>query len=409
MIQNPNKLKPFFENITFEENDGKMILNMGPQHPSAHGQLKLVLELDGERVVRAMPEVGFMHRGMEKMAENMTYQEFVPVTDRMDYVASSANNFAFCGAVEKLCGIEVPRRAQIIRTMLLEINRICSHLLFLATHALDVGAMTVFLYAFREREYLLDLLESYCGARLTHNSIKIGGVFVDLPRGWCEQLLAFCDKFPNDIKDYENLLTENRIWRMRLENVGTISRDDALSMGCSGVMLRASGVKWDLRKEQSYLIYDELDFNVPYSDKGDSYARYLLYMQEMHESLKILRQCVPLYEQSEPQLLADAPEYVSASKEQIMTQNYSLMQHFVLVTQGLKAPAGEVYFASESPKGELGVYISSVGEGKPYRVKFRTPSFFHCAAYEDVLVGHYIADVVTIVGSSNIILGEIDR
>lgn len=195
MMQNPNRLKPFFENITFEENDGKMILNMGPQHPSAHGQLKLVLELDGERVVRAMPEVGFMHRGMEKMAENMTYQEFVPVTDRMDYVASSANNFAFCAAVEKLCGIEVPRRAQIIRTMLLEINRICSHLLFLATHALDVGAMTVFLYAFREREYLLDLLESYCGARLTHNSIKIGGVFVDLPQGWCEQLLAFCDNF----------------------------------------------------------------------------------------------------------------------------------------------------------------------------------------------------------------------
>lgn len=409
MMQNPNKLKPFFENIEFENNDGKMILNMGPQHPSAHGQLKLVLELDGEKVTRAMPEVGFMHRGMEKMAENMTYQEFIPVTDRMDYVASSANNYAFCAAVEKLCGIEVPRRAQIIRTMILEINRICSHLLFLATHALDVGAMTIFLYAFREREYLLDLLENYCGARLTHNSIKIGGVFVDLPDGWCDQLIAFCDKFPNDIKDYENLLTENRIWRMRLENVGTISKEDAINLGCTGIMLRASGMPWDLRKEEPYLIYDELDFEVPYSNKGDSYARYLLYMEEMRQSISILRQCIPLYQSSHPKLLADSPNYVSASKEQIMTQNYSLMQHFTLITQGLKAPIGEVYFASESPKGELGVYINSTGEGRPYRVKFRTPSFFHCAAYEDILPGHYIADVVTVVGSSNIILGEIDR
>ncbi|MBR8463230.1 NADH dehydrogenase (quinone) subunit D [Campylobacter sp. faydin G-24] len=409
MSQAPNRLKPFFENIEFEQNDGKMILNFGPQHPSAHGQLKLVLELDGERVVRAMPEVGFMHRGVEKMAENMTYQEFIPVTDRIDYIAATANNYAFCGAVEKLCGIDVPRRAQIIRVMLLELNRISSHLLFLATHALDVGAMSVFLYAFREREYVLDLIEEYCGARLTHSSVRIGGMPLDLPSGWCENLIKFCDKFPSDIDMYESLLSENRIWKMRLENVGIISQELALSSGCSGIMLRASGVKWDIRKEQPYLIYDELEFDVPYAIQGDCYARYVLYMREMRECVKILYQCERLYRDSEPQILANAPDYVSASKEQIMSQNYSLMQHFVLVTQGIRPPCGEVYFATESPKGELGIYINSIGEASPYRLKIRTPSFYHCAIYEEMLVGQYIADVATIIGSTNIILGEIDR
>ncbi|WP_169973617.1 MULTISPECIES: NADH dehydrogenase (quinone) subunit D [unclassified Campylobacter] len=408
-MQNPSKLRPFFENIEFEENNGKMILNFGPQHPSAHGQLKLVLELDGEKVVRAMPEIGFMHRGVEKMAENMTFQEFLPVTDRVDYIASSANNYALCAAVEKLCDIEVPRRAQIIRTMLLELNRISSHLLFLATHALDVGAMTVFLYAFREREYILDLIEKYCGARLTHSSIKIGGVFLDLPSGWTEELLAFCNKFPSDIATYEGLLSENRIWRMRLEGVGVLSRENALSWGCSGVMLRASGVEFDIRKAEPYLVYDEIDFEVPYSNTGDCYARYKLYMEEMRQSVKILLQCEKLYNNSGPEILANSPQFVSASKEQIMTQNYSLMQHFVLVTQGLKAKRGEIYHPTESPKGELGFYIYSTAESSPYRLKIRAPSFFHCALYEELLVGQYVADVVTIIGSSNIILGEIDR
>ncbi|MGB2553285.1 NADH dehydrogenase (quinone) subunit D [Campylobacter sp. MOP51] len=408
-MQNPSRLKPFFENIEFEENDGKMILNFGPQHPSAHGQLKLVLELDGEKVVRAMPEVGFMHRGVEKMAENMTFQEFLPVTDRVDYIASSANNYALCAAVEKLCDIEVPRRAQIIRTMILELNRISSHLLFLATHALDVGAMSVFLYAFREREYVLDLMEAYCGARLTHSSVRIGGMPLDLPNGWLAQMTEFCDKFPNDIKTYETLLSDNRIWRMRLEGVGVLSKEDALSMGCSGVMLRASGVPWDIRKAEPYLIYDELEFDVPYATSGDSYARYKLYMEEMRQSVRILLQCAKLYHTTSPEILANSPQFVSASKEQIMTQNYSLMQHFVLVTQGLRAKQGEVYHATESPKGELGFYIYSTGEASPYRLKIRAPSFFHCALYEHLLVGQYIADVVTIIGSSNIILGEIDR
>ncbi|WP_228568255.1 NADH dehydrogenase (quinone) subunit D [Campylobacter sputorum] len=408
-MQDTNRLKPYFENIEFQKENGRMILNFGPQHPAAHGQLQLVLELDGEKITRAMPGVGYMHRGIEKMAENMIYNEFMPVTDRIDYVASSSNNYAFIGAVEKLCGIEVPRRAQIIRTILLELNRITSHLLFLGTHSLDIGAMTVFLYAFRKREYILDLIEEYCGARLTHSSIKFGGVFVDLTDGWIDKMLAFCDKFPNDIKTYENLLEENRIWKMRTVDVGIISKEMALNCGCSGVMLRASGVQWDIRKEEPYLIYDELDFDVPYATSGDCYARFKLYLEEMKQCVSILRQCATLYRQSEPKLLADSPEFVSPSKEQIMTQNYALMQHFVLVTQGMKPPCGEIYFPTESPKGELAFYIYSTGESRPYRLKIRTPSFWHCAIYENILLGCYLPDVSAIVSSSNIILGEVDR
>lgn len=408
-MQNPSKLRPFFENIEFQKEGSNMILNFGPQHPSAHGQLKLILELDGELIKRARPQIGYMHRGVEKMAENMIYSEFVPVTDRVDYIASGANNYGFCATVEKLCGIEVPRRAQIIRTIILELNRIASHLLFLGTHALDIGAMTIFLYCFRDREYVLDLIEKYSGARLTHNNIKIGGVFVDIPDGWLNELLKFCDHFPSGLKDYEDLLDENRIWLARTQNVGVIDKEAALNCGCSGVMLRASGYKWDIRKEEPYLIYDELDFDVPYASAGDCYARYKCYMQEMYECLKILKQCVRLYEESEPGILANAPEFVSASKEQLMTQNYSLMQHFVLVTQGLKPPKGEIYHVSESPKGELGYYIYSTGESRPYRLKIRTPSFWHCAIYEEMLPGSYLADAAAIIGSTNIILGEVDR
>lgn len=408
-MQKATILRPSFENIEFQKEGSNLILNFGPQHPSAHGQLKLVLELDGELIVRARPQIGYLHRGIEKMGENMIYNEFVPVTDRVDYIASGANNYGFCASVEKLCGIEIPRRAQIIRTIILELTRISSHLLFLGTHALDIGAMTVFLYCFREREYILDLIEKYSGARLTHHNFKIGGMFVDLPNGWLEEMLAFCDKFPNDLKDYEDLLDQNRIWIARTQGVGVISKEDALSLGCSGVMLRASGHKWDIRKEEPYLIYNELDFDVPYAKEGDTYARYKCYMQEMRECLKILTQCAKLYKFSEPQILANNPEFVSASKEQIMTQNYSLMQHFVLVTQGLKPPVGEVYHATESPKGELGFYIRSEGESRPYRLKIRTPSFFHCASLEHILPGQYIADAAAIIGSTNIIFGEVDR
>ena len=409
-MQQPNKLTPFFENINFERDDNTMVINFGPQHPSAHGQLRLVLELEGEKVVKAYPDIGYLHRGVEKMAENMMYNEFLPTTDRLDYIASTANNYAYALAVEKLLGVEVPRRAQVIRTMLLELNRIISHLFFIATHALDVGAMSVFLYAFREREYAMDLMEEYCGARLTHSSIRIGGVPLDLPKDWISNIISFCDKVEYELEHtYNALLQENRIWKMRLEDVGTLSAEDAISWGCSGVMLRGSGVKYDIRKEEPYELYGELDFDIPVSDRGDSYGRYRLYMAEMEQSIKIIRQLIPMYKDTKPQLMAHAPEYISAPKEQIMTQNYSLMQHFVLVTQGMRPPVGEVYVPTESPKGELGFFIRSEGESYAYRVKVRAPSFFHTGLLQEILVGTYIADVVTIIGSTNIVFGEVDR
>ena len=410
-MQTPNRLKPFYENLVFEKDDNRMIVNFGPQHPSAHGQLRLILELDGEQVVKAVPDVGYLHRGIEKMAENMIYNEFLPTTDRMDYIAASSNNYGFALAVERLLGIEdqIPRRAEVIRVMLLELNRIISHLFWLATHALDVGAMSIFLYCFREREFAMDLMEDYCGARLTHSSIRIGGVPLDLPKGWLEDLKKFIDKFPENIADYEGLLDKNRIWLMRLEQVGMLSKEDALSWGCSGPTLRGSGVAWDIRKEEPYSIYDELDFDVPVTDSCDSYGRYKLYMQEMRESAKILRQLIPMYKESSPEIVANVPEYISAPKEQLMTENFALMQHFVLVTQGMRPPVGEVYVATESPKGELGFYINSQGDPYPYRLKIRAPSFWHTSVLQELLVGTYLADVVTIIGNLNIVFGEIDR
>ncbi|MFZ5374490.1 MAG: NADH dehydrogenase (quinone) subunit D [Campylobacterota bacterium] len=408
-MQQPNRLRPFFENITFDRDDNELILNFGPQHPSAHGQLRLMLHLQQEQITKAHPDIGYLHRGMEKMAENMIYNEFMPTTDRMDYIASSSNNYGFALAVERLIGLEVPRRAKVIRMMLLETNRLMSHLFWLATTALDIGAMTVFLFAFREREYLMDLIEDYCGARLTHAAIRIGGVPLDLPDNFIDDLRKFLDKLPENIKDYEDLLDSNRIWKMRMENVGVISKEMALSWGCSGIMLRASGVEWDIRKEEPYELYDEVEFNVPVSDKGDNYARYKLYMAEMRESAKILYQVIDMYEGTGPELMAHAPQYISAPKIDIMTQNYSLMQHFVLVTQGMRPPVGEVYVATESPKGELGYYINSQGDAYPYRLKLRAPSFWHTGILTDLLPGHYIPDVVSIIGTTNIVFGEVDR
>ncbi len=408
-MQQVNRLKPFFENITFDRDDNTMVVNFGPQHPSAHGQLRLVLELQGEEVVKAHPDVGYLHRGMEKMGENMIYNEFLPTTDRMDYIASTANNYGYALAIEKLIGIEAPRRAEVIRTMLVELNRIISHLFWLATHALDVGAMSIFLYAFREREFAMDLMEDYCGARLTHSAVRIGGVPLDLPKGWITNLEKFMFILDEQIKVYEGLLTKNRIWRMRLENVGVVDANMARQWGCTGIVLRGAGVKWDLRKEMPYGLYPELEFNIPVSNTGDSYGRYKLHMQEMYESMKILKQLIPMYEESESQLMAHAPEYISASKEDIMTQNYSLMQHFVLVTQGMRPPVGEVYVATESPKGELGFFVSSDGSPYPYRLKLRAPSFWHTGLLQDLLPGHQLADVVTIIGNLNIVFGEIDR
>ncbi len=408
-MQQPNKLKPFFENLNFERDDKTMVINFGPQHPSAHGQLRLVLELDGEKVVKAHPDIGYLHRGVEKMGENMIYNEFLPTTDRLDYIASTSNNYAFALSVEKLIGLDVPRRAKVIRMMLLELNRIMSHLFFIATHALDVGAMSVFLYAFREREFAMDLVEDYCGARLTHSAVRIGGVPLDLPAGWLEQMATYIDTLPEQIQLYEDLLTENRIWKMRLDNVGVVTPEDALSWGCTGVLLRGSGVQYDVRKEEPYELYDEVDFDIPVSDRNDSYGRYRLYMEEMKETVKILRQLIPMYRKTEPQIMAHSPKYISAPKEEIMTQNYALMQHFVLVTQGMRPPKGTVYAPTESPKGELGFFIRSEGEPYAYRLKIRAPSFFHTGLLQHILPGSYLADVVTIIGNTNIVFGEVDR
>ncbi len=408
-MQQTNRLKPFFENITFEREDNTMVVNFGPQHPSAHGQLRLMLELQGEEVVKAHPDIGYLHRGIEKMGENMIYNEFLPTTDRMDYIASASNNYGYALAIEKLIGVEAPRRAEVIRTMLLELNRIISHLFWLATHALDVGAMSIFLYAFREREFAMDLMEDYCGARLTHSAVRIGGVPLDLPANWTNDLEKYLNILETQIPIYEGLLTKNRIWKMRLENVGTISKEMAKSWACSGITLRGSGVKWDLRREMPYGLYPELDFDIPVSDKCDSYGRYKCYMAEMYESMKILRQLIPMYHESDTQLMAHAPQYISSTKEDMMTQNYSLMQHFVLVTQGMRPPVGEVYVATESPKGELGFMVVSDGSPYPYKLKCRAPSFWHTGILQDLLPGHQLADVVTIIGNLNIVFGEIDR
>ncbi|NQY52912.1 MAG: NADH dehydrogenase (quinone) subunit D [Campylobacteraceae bacterium] len=408
-MQTANRLKPFFENINFEREDNTMIVNFGPQHPSAHGQMRLVLELKGEEIVKATAGIGYLHRGMEKMAENMIYNEFLPTTDRMDYIAATSNNYGYAIAVEKLLDIKVPRRAEVIRTMLLELNRIMSHLFWLATHALDVGAMSVFLYAFREREYVMDLIEDYCGARLTHSAVRIGGVPLDLPASWTNDLSSFLVILEEEIVKYEKLLSENRIWRMRLEKVGIIDADLAKQWACSGVVLRGAGIKWDLRREMPYGLYPELDFDIPIAQTNDCYGRYKIYMQEMKESSKILKQLIPMYKDTSTDLMAHAPEYISAPKEQIMTQNYSLMQHFVLVTQGMRPPKGEVYVATESPKGELGYMIVSDGSPYAYKLKLRAPSFFHTGILEDILPGHQLADVVTIIGNLNLVFGEIDR
>lgn len=408
-MQTPTRLQPYYENLHFERVDNNMIINFGPQHPSAHGQLRLILELDGEKIIKATPDIGYLHRGMEKMAENMIYNEFIPTTDRMDYIAATCNNHAFALSVEKLLGIDVPRRAKIIRMLLVELNRIISHLFWLATHALDVGAMSVMLYCFRTREFGIDLIEDYCGARLTHSSIRIGGVPLDLPHGWLAKLSKFLDDLPESIALLEGLLNDNRIWRVRLEDVGIITPEDAKSWGCSGVMLRGSGIEWDLRKAQPYELYDEVEFDIPISNRCDCFGRYAVYMREMSESMRILRQLIALYPDTDTTIIAEAPDLISAKKEQVMTQNYSLMQHFVLVTQGMRPPVGEVYCATESPRGELGFFIRSEGDPYPYRLKARTPSFHHTSILQKILPGHYLADAVTIIGNFNAIFGEIDR
>lgn len=409
MKQNYTKLKPNFENIFFEQENDKMILNFGPQHPSAHGQLRLILELENEKIIKATQDIGYLHRGIEKMAENMIYNEFMPTTDRLDYIAATSNNYAFALGVEKLIGVDIPLRAQVIRTMLLEINRIISHIFLLGVQGMDVGALSIFLYCFIEREYGLDLMEDYCGARLTHNAIRIGGVPLDLPHNFLESVEKFTHSVPKTLDLVRGLLDKNRIWRIRLENVGYISQDFAKQWSLSGIMARGSGIKWDIRKHNPYELYSELDFEVPIATEGDCYARYQLYIEEIYESLKIIKQLIAMYPSTPKEIMAKDARYISAPKEDIMTQNYSLMQHFVLVTQGMRPPVGEVYVPTESPKGELGFFINSQGAPSPHRLKIRTPSFYHIGVLQELLIGHYFADIPAILASTNVVFGEIDR
>ncbi len=397
-------------NKTYEvDNTREVILNVGPQHPATHGVLRYVLKLDGERIVESDPQVGFLHRGLEKLAENMTYQQFNPYTDRLDYLAAMNNNFAYDIAVEKLLGIDkdIPPRAEYIRVIMAELGRIASHLVWLATHALDIGAMTVFLYCFREREYILDMYEMACGNRLTYNYIRIGGVARDLPEGFMDKLKEFVKLFPPRLKEYHTLLSKNRIWLKRTKDVGYISREDAINYGIAGPCTRGSGVDWDLRRDVPYSVYPELDFEVPVYPEGDVYARYLVRMDEMLQSNRILEQCIEKI--PDGPVMIDDSRYVWDAKEKLMTENFSLMKHFVKVVKGIKAPPGEVYVGSENPKGELGFYIYSDGEGKPYRLKIRSPSFINISAMPKMLKGGYIADVISVIGSLDFVFGECDR
>jgi len=387
----------------------RMVLNMGPSHPSTHGVLRVVLELDGDVIVRATPEVGYLHRGDEKIAENMTYNQFVPYTDRLDYLAPLANNVAYALAVEKLLGIDrqLPPRCQYIRVICCELARISSHLLGVGCFAMDVGAMTVFLLTFTEREKIYNLWESLSGARLTTSYTRIGGLARDLPPGWTDQCRRFLDEVQVNIDEVDKLLTRNRIWIDRTRDVGVISRDDAIGYALTGPNLRGSGVDYDVRKANPYLNYDQLDFEVPLGSTGDCYDRYLVRMEEMRQSIRILHQCLEQLPNGPVNI--DDPKIVLPPKRGVLTRMEELIHQFMLVTQGINAPPGEIYFGAENPKGELGFYIHSRGGGTPHRLKIRAPSFVNLSILPKILPGHMISDVVSILGSFDFVMGECDR
>ncbi|HZR16929.1 MAG TPA: NADH dehydrogenase (quinone) subunit D [Verrucomicrobiae bacterium] len=387
----------------------KMVLNMGPSHPATHGVLRIVLELDGEIITKAMPDIGYLHRGDEKIAENMTYTQFIPYTDRLDYLAPLANNVAYVLAVEKLLGIDrqLPPRCQFIRVICAELARISSHLLGLGSFAMDVGALTVFLHTFTEREKIYNLCESLTGARFTTSYTRIGGLSRDLPPGWVEQCRKFCNEVVVNLDETETLLTRNRIFVDRTQGVATISKEDAIDYGLTGPNLRGSGVEHDLRKAQPYLVYDQLQFEVPVGSKGDCYDRYLLRIEEMRQSVRILHQCLDKLPGG-PVNVADT-KIVLPPKQRVLTRMEELIHHFINVTQGINAPRGEIYFAHENPKGELGFYINSKGGGTPYRLKIRSPSFVNLSILPHVLPGHMVSDVVAVLGSFDFVMGECDR
>lgn len=408
-------------------------LNFGPQHPSAHGVLRLVLEMDGETVVRADPHIGLLHRATEKLAESKPYNQSIGYMDRLDYVSMMCNEHAYVRAIEQLLDLEIPERAQYIRVMFDEITRILNHLLWLGAHALDIGAMAVFLYAFREREDLMDCYEAVSGARL-HAPTTAGGVARDLPDSmpkyqaskWHSErevnrmnearqgslldfLEDFTDRFPKYVDEYETLLTDNRIWKQRTVDIGVVSKERALQMGFTGPMLRGSGVEWDLRKHQPYAVYDQLDFDIPVGKNGDCYDRYLVRVEEMRQSNRIIRQCIDWLRKNPGPVMVDDHKVAPPRREEVKADMESLIHHFKLFTEGYTLPKGEAYAAVEHPKGEFGIYLVSDGANKPYRLKIRAPGFAHLSGLDEMSRGHMLADVVAIIGTQDIVFGEVDR
>ncbi|MBL41559.1 MAG: NADH-quinone oxidoreductase subunit D [Rhodospirillaceae bacterium] len=382
-------------------------MNFGPQHPAAHGVLRLVLELDGEIVERADPHIGLLHRGTEKLIENKTYLQALPYFDRLDYVAPMNQEHAFVLAAEKLLKLEVPSRAKYIRVIFDEIGRLLNHLLNITTQAMDVGAITPSLWGFEEREKLMEFYERACGARLHAAYYRVGGVHQDLPDGLFEDILEFCKHFPKLIDDLEGLLTDNRIFKQRNVDVGIISPEDALDWGFSGVMLRGSGVPWDLRKSQPYEIYEELDFDIPVGKNGDCYDRYLVRIEEMKQSLSIINQCIKTIPKGP--IIVQNNKFSPPKRGQMKRSMEALIHHFKLYTEGFKVPPGETYTAVEAPKGEFGVYIISDGTNQPYRCKIRAPGYAHLQAADYMSKGYMLADTVAIIGSMDVVFGEIDR
>ena len=409
-------------------------MNFGPQHPAAHGVLRLVLELDGEVIQRADPHIGLLHRGTEKLAENRTYLQSVPYMDRLDYVSMMSNEHAYVMAIEKMMGIEVPLRAQYIRVMFDEITRVLNHLLWIGAHALDVGAMSVFLYAFREREDLFDIYEAVSGARMHAAYYRPGGVYRDLPdrmpqyeaskfkrekdikklnenrQGSVLDFIEdFANRFPAYVDEYETLLTDNRIWKQRTVGIGVVSPERALALGMTGPMLRGSGIAWDLRKKQPYEVYDKLDFDIPVGVNGDCYDRYLVRIEEFRQSNRIIKQCVDWLRKNPGPVITSDNKVAPPDREGMKSNMEDLIHHFKLFTEGFHVPAGEAYAAVEHPKGEFGIYMISDGANKPYRLKIRAPGFPHLAALDEMTKGHMIADLVAIIGTQDIVFGEIDR
>jgi len=409
-------------------------MNFGPQHPAAHGVLRLVLELDGEVIQRADPHIGLLHRATEKLAEYKTYLQSLPYMDRLDYVSMMSNEHAYCLAIEKLLGVEIPIRAQYIRVMFDEITRILNHLLWLGSHSLDVGAMTTFLYCFREREDLMDAYEAVSGARLHAAYYRPGGVYRDLPDrmpqyrpsaihdekavkrlnenrqgSLLDFIEDFTNRFPGYVDDYETLLTDNRIWKQRTVGIGVVTAERAMALAFTGPMLRGSGVPWDLRKKQPYEVYDRMEFDIPVGTNGDCYDRYLVRVQEMREANKIIKQCIAWLRQNPGPVITDNHKIAPPSREEMKTNMEELIHHFKLYTEGMHVPPGEAYAAVEHPKGEFGVYIVSDGANKPYRLKLRAAGFAHLSALDEMARGHMIADVVAIIGTQDIVFGEIDR